>query len=734
MVGRGRARTQRPPRPRREPPDLEVGRRALPLVGARAADRPGHADGEPRRGRPRPARGVRDGGGAGARRGSRRVRPVGDGRQRVVVLAMRPEVDGGRYPAKRILDEPVTIEADLLADGHDVLAAVLQYRHAADEAWRETPLTPAGNDTWRATFTPTRLGRYQCVALGWVDAFATWRHGLERKVAAGADVTVELLEGAALIEAAAARSTGIDRGPLAAAATTVRGPGPLPARIAAAADVGLAAAIARHPDRTRATGYRHPLELHVERPLARCAAWYELFPRSTGPAGRHGTLRDAEARLAYVAELGFDILYLPPIHPIGQAFRKGPDNAPVAGPDDPGSPWAIGGAAGGHTSVHPDLGTLADFDHFVAAARDHGLEVALDIALQASPDHPWVTAHPTWFRARPDGSIQYAENPPKRYQDVYPFDFESADWEALWDALLGIFLFWAERGVRCFRVDNPHTKPLPFWEWCIAQVQATYPDALFLAEAFTRPKLTYALAKGGFSQSYTYFTWRTTKLELTRYLEELTQTDVADYFRPNFWPTTPDIFPEHLVHGGPAAFVARAILAGTLASAYGIYGPSYELMEHTPRVGAEELAQNEKYQLRAWDLDRPDSLRHVLARLNRIRRAHPALHANRSLRFHPCAHDLVLCFSKRTADHRDVILVVVNLDPHHTHGAWLDLDLAELGVAADEAFQVHDLLGDAHYLWRGPRNYVELAPGVMPAHVFELRRLVRREQHFEYFL
>jgi starch synthase (maltosyl-transferring) len=659
-----------------------------------------------------------------------------DGRQRVVVLALRPEVDGGRYPVKRTLGEVLEIEADLLADGHDVVRAALLYRHESqsDDAWLETPLEPRGNDAWHARIEMSRLGRYYYSALGWVDAFATWRHGFDRKVAAGASVDLELLEGAQLIEAAAARGHGEQRAQLVEIARLVRGTTPTAERIAVATTPALAAAMAALPDRSFASRYRHELEVTVERPLAGCSAWYEMFPRSTGAPGRHGTFRDAEQRLDYVAELGFDIIYLPPIHPIGTAFRKGPDNAPIAGPGDPGSPWAIGSKEGGHTSVHPELGTLADFDHFVAAARERGLEVALDIALQASPDHPWVTEHPSWFRARPDGTIQYAENPPKKYQDVYPFDFESVDWRALWDALRDIFLFWAERGVACFRVDNPHTKPIGFWEWCIRSVQQRYPGAIFLAEAFTRPKLTYALAKSGFSQSYTYFTWRTTKPDLTRYLEELTQTGVVEFFRPNFWPTTPDIFPEYLVHGGRAAFEARLVLAATLSSSYGIYGPSYELMESEPRAGAEELARNEKYQLRTWDLDRPDSLRHVIARVNRIRKANPALRSNRSLRFHATDNDLVICYSKHGADHANAILTVVNLDPHHTHVAWLDLDLEAFGLSADESFQAHDLLGGTHYLWRGARNYVELSPETMPAHVFEIRRFVRTENQFEYFL
>jgi starch synthase (maltosyl-transferring) len=663
---------------------------------------------------------------------------------RVVLLAVRPEVDGGRYPVKRVVGDVVEVEADLIADGHDAVRAVLLHRPPGATEWREVEMIAAGNDAWRASFVASALGRHHYTVISWVDAFATWRRGLERKVGAGADVHVELLEGALLVEAAAGRVRGEV---LANAARELRGDRSVEERVALALDPVLVEAMGRAPDRSHAARYRSELELHVERPLAAASSWYELFPRSSfstseaehdGTAtrgralGEHGSLRGAEKVLDYVAELGFDIVYLPPIHPIGTAFRKGPDNTPVAGPGDPGSPWAIGNKEGGHTAVHPQLGTLADFDRFVAAAKQRGLEVALDIAFQCSPDHPWVKQHPSWFRARPDGTIQYAENPPKKYQDVYPFDFDSADWKSLWEALREVFLFWADHGVRVFRVDNPHTKPIPFWEWCLTEVSARYPDVMFLSEAFTRPKLMYALAKSGFSQSYTYFSWRTSKWELETYLRELASPPVADFFRPNFWPTTPDIFPEHLVHGGRTAFVQRLILAATLPASYGIYGPSYELMEREPRPGVEELARNEKYQLRAWDLAREDSLRHVITRVNRIRRAVPALLDVRSLHFHRTDNELLIAYSKRRGD--STVLVVVNLDPHHTHRGWIDLDLDVLGLPADRVFQVHDLLANAYYEWRGPRNYVELAPDEMPAHIFEIRRFARSENQFEYFL
>lgn len=648
---------------------------------------------------------------------------------RVVILAVRPEVDGGRYPAKCVVGETVQVEADIVADGHDVVRAVLRHRPPGTDAWQEVELAHVENDVWRASIVPTALGRHHYTVTAWIDEFASWRRGLERKVQAGSDVHVELLDGALLVDAAFERS----RDPaLASFAAALRGDGDIGERIAVALGPALADAMAAAPDRSNAASYRHELVLHVERPLAAASAWYELFPRSTASEGKHGTFRDAESWLDYIAELGFDIVYLPPIHPIGRAFRKGPDNSPTAGPDDVGSPWAIGGPEGGHTSVHPQLGTLADFDRFVAAARSRGLEVALDIAFQCSPDHPWVREHPGWFKKRADGTIQYAENPPKKYQDVYPFDFECADWQALWAALRDVFLFWCEREIRVFRVDNPHTKPLPFWEWCLREVSSRFPDTIFLSEAFTRPKLMYALAKCGFSQSYTYFTWRTTKWELETYLTELSRPPVVDFFRPNFWPTTPDIFPEHLVGGGRAIFTQRLVLAATLSANYGIYGPSYELMENVRRPGVEELARNEKYQLRHWDLARADSLRHVVARVNRIRRTQPALGDLRSLHFHRTDNELVMCYSKRRGD--NVVLVVVNLDPHHTHRAYLDLDLAALGVDPERTFQVHDLLSGARYSWRGPRNFVELVPDEMPAHIFEVRRFARAENQFEYYL
>jgi starch synthase (maltosyl-transferring) len=449
-----------------------------------------------------------------------------------------------------------------------------------------------------------------------------------------------------------------------------------------------------------------------------------MFPRSAGNGQAHGTFRDVEAQLPYVAGMGFDILYLPPIHPIGNGKRKGRNNALAAAPGDPGSPWAIGSADGGHKSIHPQLGTPAEFRHLVAAAREQGLEVALDIAFQCAPDHPYVTEHPAWFRHRPDGSIQYAENPPKKYQDIYPFNFDTDDWKALWLELRSIFEHWIDEGVTVFRVDNPHTKPYPMWEWMIGEIKREHPQVIFLAEAFTRPRPMHRLAKLGFTQSYTYFTWRNTKAELTEYFTELAHDASREYFRPNVWPNTPDILHEYLQSGARAAFVARLVLAATLSANYGIYGPAFELMEHVPREPrSEEYRDSEKYEIKAWNRERPDSLRPLIARVNAIRRTNPALHGNWRLRFHAIDNPQLLCYSKGTEDLANVVLTVVNLDPRNPQTGWTTLALAELGVDPAAAFEVHDLLTDARYRWQGPHNYVELRPSELPAHILRVRAI-----------
>jgi starch synthase (maltosyl-transferring) len=654
---------------------------------------------------------------------------------RVLIEGVAPEIDGGRFPIKRTAGAAVTVTADIFAEGHDRLAAVLCFRRAGESAWQESAMHSLLNDRWEGQFTVTQLGEYEYTIAAWVDHFASWRSGLMKKVEAGQDVTSELLEGAALVHQAAARATGPDRDFLKQQAAALGGAAEQATRVAAAAAPELAARVARHPDRSRASTYATTLRVQVERERAACGAWYELFPRSCAPEpGRHGTFKDCEARLPYVASMGFDVLYLPPIHPIGLTHRKGANNTPGVGPDDPGSPWAIGAAEGGHTAVHPDLGTLDDFDHFVAAARTHGLEVALDIAFQCSPDHPYVREHPEWFRRRPDGTVQYAENPPKKYQDIFPLNFETDQWRELWEELKRVVLFWIAHGITIFRVDNPHTKPFAFWEWLIREVRREHPDTIFLAEAFTRPKVMHNLAKSGFAQSYSYFTWRNTKTEITDYFTELMHSETRQYMRPNLFANTPDILPEYLQFGGRAAFQIRLVLAATLAGNYGIYGPPFELCEARALPGSEEYQDSEKYQLCHWDIGRPDSLRTFIARVNAIRRENAALWHDDRLRFYDVDNEQLIAYAKTAPDLSNILLVVVNLDPHHAQSGWVEVPLDQLGLDAGQPYQVHELLGDARYLWHGSRNYVAIDPQAAPAQIFRVRRRIRTERDFDYFM
>jgi starch synthase (maltosyl-transferring) len=659
--------------------------------------------------------------------------PETDGHRRVVIEGVAPQVDCGRFPVKRVAGDTVEVRADVFADGHDVVAAAVRYRHERERRWREVRMRALGNDRFAGEFAVERLGCYRYTISGWVDRFATWREQLERRVAAGQDVRGELKEGALLVDAAARAAPDAPAAELTALRDRMRA-ADVAAAVEAALDDGLAALMLEHDPRPHAVDSAAAVTIRVEPVLARCGAWYELFPRSLGKKGRHGTLADVAAAVPRVAGMGFDVLYLPPVHPIGLTKRKGPNNVPQSGPDDPGSPWAIGAAEGGHTTVHPELGTVADVRRLAGTCAEHDMALALDLAFQCSPDHPWVSEHPEWFRKRPDGSIRHAENPPKRYEDIYPLDFECDAWEALWQALFEVVEFWVDQGVVVFRVDNPHTKPFPFWEWLIAEVKRAHPEVIFLAEAFTRPRVMERLAKLGFSQSYTYFAWRHTKHELQDYARELTQTGVAEYFRPNFWPNTPDILTEAMQSGGRPTFAARLVLAATLSASYGVYGPAFELVEQRGlRAGSEEYLDSEKYQLRAWDIDDPDSLAPLLRAVNAARHAHPALQANERLWFHDVANDALMAFSKHTADGADVVLVVVSLDPHHVQSGWVDLPLRELGIDAGHPYQMHDLLDGETYVWQGPRNYVELDPQRIPAHLFHVRRRLRSEHDFEYF-
>ncbi len=654
---------------------------------------------------------------------------------RVVVENVRPCVDGGRFAAKTSLGEIFLVQADVFVDGHDSLLVRLLHRRQGTSEWTVLPMTPKGNDLWTASLRFQELGFHEYSVVAWVDRFETWRRELKKKFDAAQDVASELLEGAALVREAAEKAPAPARARLLAAAGVVGGSSPAAARVVAALDAALVEDVYQFAERRGSVALEAPRRVWVDRERARFGAWYEMFPRSTGSdPSRSATFREAEERLPEIARMGFDVVYLPPIHPIGKSHRKGPNNTLVAKPGDPGSPWAIGAKEGGHTAVEPGLGTLADFAKFVAAAREESLEIALDIAFQCSPDHPWVKEHPGWFRQRPDGSIKYAENPPKKYQDIYPFEFECEDWRGLWEALRDVVLFWAERGVKIFRIDNPHTKPFRFWDWLIAEVQASHPEAIFLSEAFTRPKVMKRLAKGGFTQSYTYFTWRNAKPELEEYLTELTATDVYDYMRPNFFANTPDIFHEYLQFGGRAAYQVRLVLAGLLSATYGIYGPPFELCETRAVPGTEEYLDSEKYQVRAWDLDRPGNIRDFVARVNEIRRRNPALHFNHRLRFHEIDNPKLLAFSKTSPDLANVIVVVANLDPHNVQSGWLELPLEDLEIAEGVTYQMHDLLGDERFLWQGPRNFVSLDPRTCPAHVFAVRRRTRTERDFDYFI
>jgi starch synthase (maltosyl-transferring) len=663
-----------------------------------------------------------------------------DGRVRAVIDAVFPVVDSGRFPVKRVAGEPVRIDAHCFTDGHDKLRTVLSWQAVGDSKPYEVEMTALVNDVWTAEFTPPVPGRYRYTVIAWVDHFESWRRELERRDDE-ADIRIALLVGAGIVDAAAQRAGADDRADLSAWASMLRDTAgdrsthpDIAAMKALALDPARGAIVARHADRTFATAMS--LELIADRKRAQFSSWYELFPRSASAQPHvHGTFRDVEARLPYVAKLGFDVLYFPPIHPIGRVNRKGANNSVTATEGEVGSPWAIGSAEGGHKDILSELGTLADFHSLAAKAREFGIELALDIAYQCAPDHPYVSAHPEWFRHRPDGTVQYAENPPKKYQDIYPFDFETADWRNLWEELKSVLEFWVAQGVRIFRVDNPHTKAFPFWEWAIGEIKRAQPDVIFLAEAFTRPKVMHRLAKAGFTQSYTYFTWRNSKYELTEYFTELSQGPGSDYFRPNVWPNTPDILHEALQSGRRSVYSARLVLAATLSANYGIYGPAYELMESTPRdPGSEEYRDSEKYQLRHWDLERPDSLWPLIARINHIRRDNPALQSDRSLRFCAVDNDQLIAYIKHDAASRNIILTVVNLDPYNSQSGWVDVDLSGLDVDGGQPFQMHDLLSDQRFEWRGGRNYVLLDPQRMPAHVFRLRRLMRSEQDFDYFL
>ena len=641
----------------------------------------------------------------------------------VAIENVQPLIDCGRYPLKRIMGEDLVVEADIFKDGHDVVAAVLKWRVLGRRAWRETPMAFVDNDRWRGVGTLYDEAIHEYTVEAWTDRFRSWQQEFAKKFEGGiSDLQSEALEGAAIVEAAAGRAR--DR----ADSVTLREfseqitEGANSEIYAIARSGELEVLMATYPDRADATQYEPVPRVVVDRRAALFGAWYEFFPRSAeGHSDQGSAFRDCLPRVDDVKAMGFDVIYFPPIHPIGHSHRKGRNNAITCEPGDPGVPWAIGSEAGGHKAVEPSLGTLQDFDWLQKEVRKRGMEIALDFAINSSPDHPYVKEHPDWFYKRPDGTIKYAENPPKKYEDIYPLNFRCENWRELWAEMKSIVLFWAEHGVRIVRVDNPHTKPVAFWEYLISGIREKYPDTIFLSEAFTRPKMMKALARAGFNQSYTYFTWRISKLELIEYFTELTQTEMSEYFRPNLWPNTPDILPFVLQEGGPPAFMTRVLMAATLSPLYGIYS-GYELCENEPLPGREEYLDSEKYQFKERDWSAPGNIKDWIARINKIRRQNRALQMYTNLRFYPADNDAILFYGKMTPARDNIILVVVNLDPFRKQNSFVHVPIEQFGQMESDEYQVHDLLNDARYTWRGRQNYIELDPEIQPAHVFLVRR------------
>ena len=656
-------------------------------------------------------------------------------RRRVTIENVTPEVDCGRFPIKRVVGEKVVVMADIIADGHDAVSANLLYRKQGKSEWREIPMKLVENDRWKGEFVAEEVGAYHYLVEGWIDHFKTWQRDLRKRREVGQPSKADLLMGAGYVEEASERASKEDREKLIRLAEVLKKGKNEKKGIPIALDEELTELMARYPNKKFAVTYEKELAVVVDREKALFSAWYELFPRScSSEPGKYGTFTDCQRLLPEIAKMGFDILYLPPIHPIGKTNRKGKNNILEVRPDDVGSPWAIGSDEGGHKAIDPQLGTLEDFERLVRKAKDYGMEIAMDLAYQCSPDHPYVKEHPEWFRWRPDRTIQYAENPPKKYEDIIPFNFETDAWAALWEELKSIVLFWIERGIRIFRVDNPHTKPFAFWEWLIREIKKDFPEVIFFCEAFTRPKVMYRLAKVGFTQSYTYFTWRNTKRELMEYLGELTQTQVGEYFRPNFWPNTPDILPEHLQYGGRPAFMTRLVLAATLTSSYGIYGPAFELCVNEALPGKEEYLDSEKYEIKHWDREKAGNLRDFVAKVNQIRKENPALQTTRNLSFYQVDNDSLLFYGKATDDLSNIILIVVNLDPVHTQSGWVKVPMNQFALDSTQPYLVHDLLNDDKYIWQGERNFVEINPRVLPAKIFNVRKRLKREMDFDYFM
>ncbi|MFW6138935.1 MAG: alpha-1,4-glucan--maltose-1-phosphate maltosyltransferase [Spirochaetota bacterium] len=654
--------------------------------------------------------------------------------KRVVIENLSPEIEEGEFAAKRVKGENVRATADIFADGHDAISALLLYRYGSNSRWQSTPMRHLVNDRWEGVFQVKKQGIYYYTVTGWIDHFRTWQNDLKKKWEAGQEVGVELLMGVEYLEEALKKAAGEHIERIKNWISVIQKKQTRES-VALMLDSEPAVMMDRYSERKTPARYKRELAVEVSREKALFSTWYEIFPRSCAQnPGEHGSLKDCEKLLGKIAEMGFDVIYLPPIHPIGKTNRKGKNNSTEPDPDDPGSPWAIGSEEGGHKTVHPQLGTIEDLENLVKAAGKQGMEVAIDLAYQCSPDHPYVKEHPDWFKWRPDGRVQFAENPPKKYEDVLPLNFDTDDRQSLWEELKSIILFWIDKGISIFRVDNPHTKPFVFWEWVLKEIKKDHPDVLFLSEAFTRPKVMNRLAKVGFDQSYTYFTWRNTKHELTHYLTELTTGGESEYFRPNFWPNTPDILPEYLQFGGRPAFIIRLVLAATLSSNYGIYGPAYELCVNEAVPGKEEYLNSEKYEIKHWDRNAGGSIKQIIARVNTIRKQNPALQETRNVCFYHIDNDLLLFYEKLTPDLSNIILVGVNLDPFHTQSGWVHIPLKRLNLEEDRPFLVEDLISTDKYIWRGEHNYVELNPHVLPVHIFKVRRYLHRESDFDYFM
>ncbi|MCB4790575.1 MAG: alpha-1,4-glucan--maltose-1-phosphate maltosyltransferase [Elusimicrobia bacterium] len=656
-------------------------------------------------------------------------------KQRVQIESVQPKINGGRFPVKRIVEDTVKVEADIFVDGNNELSAVLLYREEDHSKWTETPMEHSVNDRWVGEFKVSEIGQWKYSICAWIDHFKSWQRDFKKRVEAEQNVEIDILIGLELINSALKKASTRDKEKLNNIIGKLSNKRNKAEANKAALSDELKKIMAKYPDRANAVTYRE-LTVIVDPKIARFSAWYEMFPRSAGSIpGKHGTFKDVISRLPYIADMGFSVLYLPPVHPVGLQFRKGKNNSVNAEKGAVGSPWAIGSKEGGHYAINPQLGTLKDFQELIREAGKLGISIALDIAYQCSPDHPYVTEHPEWFRKRPDNTIQYAENPPKKYQDIYPLDFETADWQGLWDELKNIVIYWIKQDVKIFRVDNPHTKDLSFWEWMISGIKKEYPEVIFLSEAFTRPKLLYRLAKLGFSQSYNYFPWRNTKWELTEFITELTKTEAKEFFRANLWTNTPDILTEYLQVGGQNAFKIRFILAATLGANYGIYGPAFELCVNRPLgVNSEEYLDSEKYEIKLWKRDGTESLRPLITKINQIRNDNEALQYDDNLEFYPIDNDSLLCYGKHSPDFSEILIIIVNLDPRWAQSGWVELPLSKFGIGDKKPYQVQDLLTGVRYLWNGPRNFVKLDPSKACAHIFRVRRYHHTEKSFDYYL